>query len=77
VDSHAKCNDGFSEDFARRSVVESFSRPIIEALDDNVQFGLGHGSKVEVLGQELPHEPVGIFVGGAFAGAVGMREMGN
>ena len=75
VDSHAKCNDGFSEDFAWRSVVQSFAWPIIETLDDNVQFGLGYGSKVEVLGQEPAHQPIGVFIGGAFTGTVGVREV--
>lgn len=55
MDSHARCNDGLFEDFVWRLVVQSFARPIVETLDDNIPFGLGYGSKAEVLGQEPAH----------------------
>ena len=41
VDSHAKCNDGFLEDFAWRSVIQPLAGSIIQTMGDDVQLGLG------------------------------------
>jgi len=50
VDSHAKCNDGFLEGFAWRSVVEPLTGSIIQTMGDDVQLGLSERSQVRLFG---------------------------
>ena len=70
-----KCTSGFLEELSRCSVVESFSRSIVEFLDDVVQVALGEGMQVGFLGDVLAEQAVGVFVCAALPGAVGIGEV--
>jgi len=75
--SRIKCNtfgefvDGFAHGFGRCFPSEHFSGAAVEQLGNVVESGLAYRGQIRALGQELPDQPVGVFVAAALPGAYG------
>ena len=54
---------------------QSFPGAVIESVHDLLQFFRGDGTQVTPLGKVLADQAIGIFVGSAFPGVVGMGEV--
>ena len=54
---------------------KSFSGAIVQFDHGRFNLLVSDGGKVSVLGEILPDKPVGIFVGAALPGGIGMREI--
>ena len=71
-----KCNTSeLLEAFCRCPVVECFSGPIVERLNDGLQVGVVEVSQVGFLREVLTDESVGVFVGASLPRTVGIGEV--
>lgn len=61
-------------DFQRRGKVETFPWARVQPIGDGVQLALGVAGQVRALGQVLAQQAIGILVGPALPGAVGIGK---
>jgi colicin import membrane protein len=62
-------------DLNGRGPSEGFARPVVDLVGDGVELFLAVARQVRALGQVLPHQAVGVFVGAALPRAVRIAEI--
>ena len=75
ANSHRKCNGPIPEDFGGRQVVEALPRSVIQGPYIRGKMLVCQVGERFVFGQVLLQKAVGVFVGAAFPGAVGVSEV--
>src|SRR5215475_671701 len=73
--SSGGCNEELVEGFGGGVVAEGFAGAGVELVGDGVELVLGVGAQVGAFGQVVADQAVGVLVGAALPGRVGVGEV--